>query len=226
MSMAWVAVGTAVVGAASSAYSSNKSAKATKDAAKKQTDAQGNALEYQQYTERLPLEYRDAGMKALGGEYGFTFDNEGNVISDGSTIGDRAKRSPFYTAMRSEGEDTIMRNASATGRLRGGATPSMLADNSQNAYLQAYNQQLQGLSSFAKTPLNTNAIAASMAGIGSTEAAGITAGAQAKQQGIQNAAGAIGSGLSMYGSYKQNQVPPPQSNVGVTMSPTDYKGYV
>ena len=197
--MPWAVAAAAVV-AGGAIYSSNKSSKSIKEASEKAADSQTTALGYQQATEELPLAYRDAAMPQLGAEYGMTMDQDGNIISDGSTVGERAMSSPFYAGMLQAGESAIGRNASATGRLRGGAVPTELGANAQNAYMNAYNQQLQGLSSFANTPLNTNAIANTMAGIGGTIAQGDIAAAQAQQQGTQNAFNAIGSGLTAYGN--------------------------
>lgn len=222
--MSWWAVGAAAVSVVGNAYSSNKASKAAKEAAATQAEGQANALGYQQQVEELPLAYRDAAMGQMGGEYGLTFDNNGNIVSDGSTIGQRAMSSPFYQGALQQGESAIARNASATGRLRGGATPAALGGNAQNAFMAAYQQQLQGLNAFARTPLNTNAIAGSMSGIGVTNAQGQIASAQAQQQGIQNSANAIGAGLAAYGN--RPQTPPPQQSFGGIQNPNTYSGYV
>lgn len=203
--MSWVAVAVTAGGVAGSIYSSNRAADASKDASRVAAESQDQALAYQQSVEELPLAFRDAGMGALGAQYGLDIDRRGNVTSDGSSIQERAMSSPLYTGALEAGESAIGRSASATGRLRGGATPAMLGQNAQNAYMTSYLDQLQGLGSFARTPLNTNAIAASMGGIGNTLAQGDIAAARAQQQGIQGATQALGSGLGLYGLYQSNK---------------------
>lgn len=203
--MPWSVAAAAIV-AGGAVYSSNKASKSAKEAAEASVEGQDEALQYQQSVEELPLAYRDASMGALGGEYGLTMDENGNVISDGSNINDRVMNSQMYTGALEQGENAIGRNASAIGRLRGGSTASELGFNAQSAYQNAYQNQLQGLGSFANQNLNTNSIAGTMAGIGNTQAAGITAGSQIQQQGYTNAANAIGAGLNAYGTNNQKPV--------------------
>ncbi len=186
-------------GAVANIWSAGKAAESAEDAARISAEASGDALAYQQEVEALPLAYRNAAMQGLGGEYGFTQDANGSVVSDGSTIEQRALSSPYYTGMLEQGEAAIGRNASATGRLRGGSTAADLGSNAQNAYMNAYNQQLEGLNAFTGTNLNTNAIANTMANIGGIQAQGITASSQATQQGYQNAIDGFTNGLNMFG---------------------------
>jgi len=162
---------------------------AAKEASEAAADSEAAKLEYLKEREALPMAFRDAAMVGLGQEYGLTFDESGNMISDGTSLNDRALSSPFYQQQLQEGENAIGRSSSATGRLRGGATPTMLGANAQSAYTNAYNQQLQGLNSFAYGPSNTNKIADTMGNVGSILAQGQVAQAQAQQQGLGTAAG-------------------------------------
>ena len=188
----------AVLGAGASLYTAKRARESSERAVDQSVAGQEQSLQYQQEVEALPLAFRDAGMNSLGGEYGLTMDNNGNVISDGSTIQDRAMNSPFYTGALEAGEDAIGRYASANGRLRGGATPARLGRNAQNAFMQSYNNQLQGLSSFARSPLNTAGIANTMSGIGNTYAQGSIAQGQINQGMYGDLANAAGSGLRAF----------------------------
>ena len=164
-------------------------ADASEKAAAEAAEGEQNALAYMQEREALPMAFRDAAYSAMAPQYGLTYDELGNVVSDGSTIEDRTLASPYYNTMLSQGESAIGRNASATGRLRGGATATDLGANAQNAYMGAYQQQLQGLNSFMYGPNNTQNIANSMSNIGNINAMGTTASAEARQAGAGNIAG-------------------------------------
>lgn len=195
----------AVVGVASmanTAIQSKKSRKAAKGAAQTQAAAQTEALDYLKETEALPQEIREEALTGLRGYYQVP----GAPKSQEELI-TQAKSSPLYGAImgsREAGEESILRNASATGRLRGGGTMANLSDYNMQlenqALLQGFNQaqsrddyersmNLSGLSGLANLPSNTNAIAGMTAGIGQTLAQGQTASAQAQQQGNQNMMG-------------------------------------
>ena len=141
--------------------------------------AQREGLEYLKETEKLPQALREAGLTSLGGEYGLTFDEEGNVISDGTSLMDRAKASPFYEQAVQAGEEGVLRHQAATGGFRSGTTKENLAKVNQNALLTSYNQQLQGMQGFARLPSNASQIAGGMAGIGQTLGQGQVAQGQA-----------------------------------------------
>jgi hypothetical protein len=99
------------------------------------------------------------------------------------------------------GEDAILRNASMTGGFRSGNTQANLYDyNTQlqnQALLQSYNQQLQGLTGLAGLPSNANAIAQQTSGIGQTLAQGQTAAAQIGQTGTQNRVNTLMGGANL-----------------------------
>jgi hypothetical protein len=129
----------------------------------------------------------------------------------------QAMESPLYGAMmggREAGEEAIMRRAGATGGLRSGNVQEAMYDyNTQlqnQALLQSYNEQLQGLRGLAGLPSYAPQIASGMAGVGQTLGTGITgagtsraqgqvASGQAWQQGLQGITdiglGALGTGI-------------------------------
>lgn len=182
----------------------------SKKAAQIQAQSQREALDYLKQTERLPQAYREGALQGLGAEYGFTTDASGNIVQDGSSISERAMASPFYTNAVKVGEDAVLRNASATGGLRSGNAQDALAQNSTNAYLASYTNQLSGLQGMAQLPSNANNIAASMSGIGQTLAQGIIGGAQsnaaASQNNFNNAAGAAQLGMQGYETFSDERL--------------------
>lgn len=191
-------------------------ADAATDAASIQARSQEKALKYLKEREKLPSAFGDAALEGFGGEFGLTLNEDDEVISDGMSIIDRAKASPFYQTSIRDAEDAVLRNASMTGGMRSGTANDNLA-RANNAVLQnAYNQQLSGLQGIMGMPSNANNIAATMAGIGQTQAQGITAAAQAEQagnqQGINNLMGlaSFGATLGGFGGFSDNRL---KSNV-------------
>lgn len=180
------------------------------DAARVQADAQREALDYLKQTERLPQAYREGALQGLGSEYGFTTDANGNIVQDGSSISDRAMSSPFYTNAVKVGEESVLRNASATGELRSGNVQDALAQTNQNAYLSSYSNQLSGLQGMAQLPSNANNIASSMSGIGTTLANGITGSAQNSaaysQNNVNNAMGAGALAMQGYETFSDRRL--------------------
>lgn len=121
------------------------------------------------------------------------------------SVTDKAMSSPLYQALmsqRSAGEESIMRNAGATGRLRGGANIGDLADyNTQlenQALLSSYQNIMGGLSSLAGAQGYAPQIANQYNSIGQTQAAGQVAGATAMQEAYGGIGSAIGSGVNAY----------------------------
>jgi len=177
-----------------------------KKAAKIQARSQTEALNYLRETEALPQQFREGALTQLGGLYGL----EGGE-GDQQALIDRAIQSPLYGALmggQQLGEEAIMRNAAMTGGLRSGNVQGAMYDyNTQlqnQALLASYNEQLQGIQGLAGLPSNANQIAAGMAGIGQTQAQGITAGEQFKQQqqqqGMGNLMGLGQLGIAAYGA--------------------------
>jgi len=164
---------------------------AAQNAANTQAMYQQDALKYMKEREALPRQFSEGALKGLGGIYGL----EGGTGNQQDLI-DRATQSPLYQSImggREAGEESILRNASMTGGFRGGGSQENLYSfNTQlqnQALLQSYNQQLQGLQGMAGLPNNTSAIAGMTAGIGQTLGQGQVAAAQAQQTGQQQGFG-------------------------------------
>lgn len=119
--------------------------------------AQQQALYYLQQQDALPSSLRESALKSLGGLYGGS-----------GSITDRAMASPVYQAAVQQGENSVLRNASATGGLRSGSANENLAQVNQNALISAYNDQINGLQGLASLQSNANNIAGYTAGIGNT----------------------------------------------------------
>lgn len=192
----------------------SKAAGATGDAANVAASYQKQALAYLKEREKIPQALREGALTGLGGEYGLTIGADGKAVMSGSVL-DRAKASPFYTEAVRLGEDSVLRNASATGGLRSGTASENLANVNQQALLQSYQTQLQGLQGLGSLQSNANNIAGLTQGIGQTYAQGISGAAQAQQagdnQGFSNLLGlgsAVATGMNIGGfsdvSLKQN----------------------
>lgn len=207
--MSWVTVavvGGSLVSGYMAKKSGDKAADAAREASATQAYSEREALEYMKEREAIPQQLREGSLKGLGGLYGL----EGGTGSQQELI-DRAISSPLYQSImggREAGEEAILRNASMTGGFRSGNVQENLYDyNTQlqnQALLQSYNQQLQGLTGLAGLPSNVNAIAERTAGIGQTLSQGQIAAAQAEQAGTQqmigNTMGMANLGLQAYGA--------------------------
>lgn len=180
------------------------------EAAQVQAQSQREALDYLKQTEQLPQALRESALRGLGSEYGMNVDANGNVTSDGSSIMDRAQASPFYQTAVKQGEQSVLRNASATGGLRSGSTSENLAQVNQNALLSSYANQLSGLQGMAQLPSNANNIAGTMSGIGQTLGQGIVGGAQSaaaqQQANVNNAMGAGALAMQGYETFSDNRL--------------------
>lgn len=190
-------------------FGSKSSSKAPIQASNVQADYQREALEYLKESEAIPQQYREGALQRLAGAYGL----EGGVGTQQDMI-DQARQSPLYSAMmgtQQAGEESILRNASATGGLRSGNVQGAMYDyNTQlenQALLASYNQQIQGLGGLAQLPSLAPMIAQQTSGIGTTLAQGIMGKAQseaaASQAGMNNMMGIGGLGLDIYSAYKQ-----------------------
>lgn len=178
------------------------------DAANVSAQSQREALDYLKQTERLPQAFREGALGGLGREYGF--DANGNYGGDGMNIVQRAEASPFYQTAVKRGEESVLRNASATGGLRSGTTNENLAAVNQNALLSSYTNQLSGLQGMAQLPSNANNIANTMSGIGNTVAQGMTAGAQYQsaqsQNNVNNAMAAGNLAMQGYSTFSDRRL--------------------
>lgn len=191
-------IGGAVIGGVATHQSAKKGASASKRAAETSAASQREGLAYLQEVERLPRAFREGALIGLGEEYGLTLDEQGNVISDDTTIAERALASPFYTTGVERAEDAILRNAAATGGLRSGNVQDALARANQDLFLQSYQNQLTGLQGLGAQPSYASKIAGVQTGIGQTQAAGLLGAAQARQQGYQGVGDAITGGINNY----------------------------
>lgn len=119
--------------------------------------SQQQARDYLMQQDALPSGLRSAALNSLGGLYGGS-----------GSITDRAMASPVYQAAVQQGENSVLRNASATGGLRSGNASNDLAQVNQNALVSAYNDQVNGLQGLASLQSNANNIAGYTAGAGNT----------------------------------------------------------
>ena len=170
------------------AFTGKSAADAATEAAGISAAAQIEQLNYLKEINALPQQYKEQALEKLAGIYGLNGD-----ISGQQKLIEQAKASPIYAATMSglgAGEESILRNAAATGGLRSGNTQSAISEFgtrlSNEALVNAYNQQLSGIQGLANVPTNEGQIGSTIAGIGETYAQGITSSAQARQQGLQN----------------------------------------
>lgn len=170
-------------------------ADAIKKAAGVQSDYQNRALDYQMDQESLPSQFREGAMTQLAGLAGL----EGGEGNQQGLI-NQAMASPLYAAIMSgqeTGDRNIAKNASVTG-MRGGNLSGEMSDYAMQlenkALMDSYNQQVGNLQGMAGLPSNTNNIANTMSGIGTTQAQGITGAAQARSNAMGNI---IGAGTSL-----------------------------
>ncbi len=165
--------------------SGRDAAKSSERAAGITAEGQRESLDYLKEVEALPLEMRNKFLPQYA-----------DIMQGGQAQQDlinTAQQSPLYQAImggQQVGEDTIMRNASMTGGIRSGNVSADLTDYgsqlSDQALLQSYDQQLQGIQGLANISLNTNKIAAATAAPSATIGQGIVAGAQAQQNANQS----------------------------------------
>jgi len=163
---------------------------------------QREALEYLKQREKIPQQFREEALKNLAGAYGLP----GGASA--SEFLSRAESSPMYQAIMGnipQQEEAILRNQSATGATRTGATDLMLAQNQRNTRAQALGGVLGGINNMAQLPSLTPQIATQMGNIGNTLAMGQVAAAQANQtanqQGFGNMLGLGQLGLSAYQAF-------------------------
>jgi len=110
---------------------------------------------------------------------------------------DQAMQSPGYENYLQQGEERILRNAAATGGLRGGSVNPALALNQFNVAQGLVDQRLQGLNQFANPNLNTANITNTYGNMGNIQQQSAIAQGQAKQSMGGMGLGALMGGLSM-----------------------------
>lgn len=171
---------------------------------------QREALDYLKQTQQPLLEAQQFG---LGGLQDYYSGNQQSLI-------DQVQASPFYSSMINQGEEAVLRNAAATGGLRGGNVQQGLAQNSQNVLQSLVNQQLGGLGQMAGFQPNTGAVAGQIGNMGTTTAQGITGAAQARQDGIGNL---MNLGLSAAGLFSDERLKGNVEKVGEVNGHNWYK---
>lgn len=155
------------------------SAKASRQAAQTQAQAQQNALNYLREREQVPQQFREGALTQLGGLFGL----EGGDANAMAAV----RQNPIYQATLGQipqQEEAILRNQAATGALRTGATEAMLAENQRQNELSALQNTIGGLQGLAGLQSYAPQIAQGIAGIGQTQAQGITGAANAQQQAL------------------------------------------
>ena len=172
-------------------------ANAARDAAGVQSEYQNRALDYQMEQDALPTQFRESAMKRLAGMVGMD-GGEGDMQG----MVDRARGNPLYQAImdtQQAGDRSLAKHASVTG-MRGGNLSGEMSDYAMQldnkALMDSINQEQNILSGFSGTPSNANNIANTMSNIGTTQAAGITGAAQAREQGLNNMIG-LGSKIML-----------------------------
>lgn len=157
------------------------------DASNIQAQAQREALDYYKKQMALPTELRD---QALGSIQDIYFGGGGM---------DALKSNPMYQMQMQGAEESALRNAAATGKLRSGQS-IMDVTAAQNRAAMNTLGGLQGLAGFDTGAQN---IANMMSGIGQTQAQGIIG--QAQNQAAANQAGfgnILGLGNLALGAYQ------------------------
>lgn len=163
-----------------------------------QLQAQREQLDYLKGVQEPVLNLRNRALPQLYGFYDPT-----NPQGQQQFI-DQAEASPFYQRQREVGEQAILRNQAATGGLRSGGTQQALAGFNADLLNRTVNQNLQGLGSFAQTPIETSQISNVLGQMGQTQAQGYQAQAQANQGALGNLLGGVFGGLSAAGSLGWN----------------------
>jgi len=199
-----------------------RAAKASRQAAETQAQAQQNALNYMREREELPQQVREGALTQMAGLYGLeggdpnAYQNLQETGAYKSTMGNLENQ-----------EEAILRNQSATGALRTGGTDQMLAENQRQTQMQAYQNALGGLQGLGQLPTNTGQIASTMAGIGKTRAQGQLGAAQgmaqARQQGMNNLMGLGQMGMSAMGAFCDPALKADAEKIGTACGYTIYR---
>ncbi len=150
------------------------------------------ALDYQKNLDAPLIDYRN---KALGGLSDYYLGGQKGQQS----FFDQAIESPAYENYLQQGEESILRNAAATGGLRGGAVNPALALNQFDVSQGLVNQRLSGLEGFANPNLNTANIASTYGNMGNIQQQSAIAQGQADQALTGQVLGGITGGLSLAG---------------------------
>jgi hypothetical protein len=205
MVAAAVGIGTAVAGLGAAAMSSNAAGKAS---SAQQASAQAGIAEQQRQfdtIQKLLSPYVTAGAGALGAQQ--------NMLGlNGTTAQQQAiaalQSSPYFTAMKSQGENSILANASATGGLRGGNTQGALAQFTPALLAQTFQQQYSNLGGLSSMGQNAAAgvgnaglsTGQGIAGLLQQQGAAQAGGYLSQGAAYGNAMNSLSSGLGAYGA--------------------------
>ena len=157
MAMTGGAMAVASLGA--SVWGSSSAAKAAK---KGQKRAMRHDLAMFLRRKEMMQPYLDAGREALGQQSAF-LGLDGPEAQQAQI--DMVQRSPMFQSMLSQGEDSLLQNAAATGGIRGGNTQAALAQFSPQLLNQQLNQRYDRLSGMTTMGQRT------AAGVGADNAA-------------------------------------------------------
>lgn len=119
------------------------SSSASKAAKKGQKRAMRHDLAMFLRRKEMMQPYLDAGVQALGQQSAF-LGLDGPEAQQAQI--DMVQNSPMFQSMLSQGEDSLLQNAAATGGIRGGNTQAALAQFSPQLLNQQLNQQYERLS--------------------------------------------------------------------------------
>lgn len=199
-------IGAAVLGGAA-LYSAHENSKASKRAARTQSNAtqQGIAEQKRQYnqTRKDLAPYRQAGNRAIN--------SVSDLINNPEAQKNYVLNNPFYNALAGQAQDRIFNNAAAKGKLGSGGTAEalqnsllLLGDNLLNQHItQNMNLANTGESAAAQTATAGQQVANNITDL-------TTSGAQARAAGTIGAANArtgalqniVNTGTTLYG-YNQ-----------------------
>ena len=153
---------------------------------------QQKALDYQMQLDAPLVGYRNQALSGLSDYYMGGQEGQQQFF-------DQALASPAYQNYMQQGEESILRNAAATGGVRGGAVNPALALNQTNVAQGLVNQNLQGLQGFANPNLNTGNIAQTYGNMGNIQQQSAIAQGQADQALAGQVFGGLTGGLGLAG---------------------------
>ena len=198
-------VGAAIIGAGGAIYSSNKSSKASKEAANTQAEAAGESTDvqwkmYQQSREDI-APWTKAGGEAITKAY--------DAINDPS----KYVQSPYYNFLLDEGIKARTRAASATGNVNSGAFSKDIEKFGQGLATTDfgnYINHLLGVAGMGQTSAGQSANLANVTGqnvgsnilnAGNARASGYINAANASAGGVQGVTNAVNTGINNYLFY-------------------------
>ena len=219
------AITTAVVAAGATVYSANKQSRASKDAARAQTEASEKAIASNEAAleqSRADLNpFKEAGEQALT-----TYQDR---LTNPTTKADIVNND-LYQALFSNSNNAISSNQAARGKLGSGDTLADLTNSSLSIGSNIYNQETDRLYNLAALGSNAAAGQATstmqnaannsqlQTGIGNAQAAGIVGSANATTDGVNNLVGIGSFAMQNYSNSQrqntaqQNPLPASQSS--------------